>query len=83
MSVELQDQFLDDIAKKRPEDEQYLRDLEFIRREVPSEESDLAKGEREAAEERVLLVTQAHGEFIGHGDLLHCLQFRASEDLSS
>ena len=74
MNVHLQDKFLDDIAKKRPEDVQYLKDLEAIRRDVPRDETDEAKTEREAAERRVLLVTLEYGEFVGHGDLLHCFQ---------
>ena len=74
MNVVIQDKFLDDISKKRPDDIQYKQDLEFIRREVPKDEPAGAKIVREAAEHRVLLVTVEYGEFIGHGDLLHCLQ---------
>ena len=74
MNVNMQDKFLDDIAKKRPLDVQFLKDLEDIRRDVPRDEADDAKREREAAERRVLLVTLEYGEFIGHGDLLHCFQ---------
>ena len=65
MNVELQDQLLDDIARKRPNDLQFLKDLEAIRREVPREEGYRAKREREAAERRVLLATLEHGEMIG------------------
>ena len=75
MNVTLQAKFLDDIAKKRPADVQYLKDLEFIRRDVPKDETDDAKCEREAAQRRLLLVTLDYGEFIGHGDLLHCSQY--------
>ena len=74
MNVHLQAKFLDDIGRKRPDDAQYLADLEQIRREVPEDETESAKSEREAAERRVLLVTMDHGELIGHGDLLQCLQ---------
>ena len=71
----MQAKFLDDIAKKRPDDLKFREDLEIIRREVPRDETADAKCEREAAERRVLLVTLEYGEFIGHGDLLHCLQY--------
>ena len=74
MNVHLQAKFLDDIGRKRPDDAQYLADLERIRREVPEDETEGAKSEREAAERRVLLVTMDYGELIGHGDLLQCLQ---------
>ena len=74
MSVNLQDKYLDDIARKRPDDTQFSADLEAIRKEVPKGETNDAKQERKAAERRVLLVTMDYGEFIGHGDLLHCLQ---------
>ena len=65
MNLELQDQLLDGIARRRPNDLQFLRDLEVIRRKVPREECYRAKREREAAERRVLLVTLEYGEMIG------------------
>ena len=65
MNLELQDQLLDGIARRRPNDLQFLKDLEVIRRKVPKEEGYRAKREREAAERRVLLATLEYGEMIG------------------
>lgn len=75
MNLELQSELLQLIKKQRPNDLEYANDLEHIYRPVCEEETPEEEQERELAEHRVKLVTQNHGENIGHGDLLTFQKF--------
>ena len=69
---DLQRDFLDQLLAQHPEDVEFARDLEHIRRKVggPAEETAAQKELRLQAEQRVKLVVQDRGEKITHGDLL-------------
>ena len=75
MNDELQWELLQLIKKQRPNDLEFALDLDHIYRPINKEESPEDQLEREAAEHRVKLVTQNHGENIGHGDLLTFQKF--------
>ena len=76
MASDLQRETLENLAASRPGDLQYAEDLKRIYQDVEKEESLEDLNLREAAEERVFEVLQAHGERIGHGDLLTFANFR-------
>ena len=69
---DLQRDFLDQLLAQHPEDVEFARDLEHIRKKVggPAEETAAQKELRLQAEQRVKLVVQDRGERITHGDLL-------------
>ena len=76
MASDLQREFLTSLATSRPEDHQLQEDLVKIYEDVEEEETEDDLSLRVAAEERVMLVVQQHGERVGHGDLLTFQNFR-------
>ena len=76
MASDLQQETLHNLAASRPGDLQFAEDLKIIYQDLEKEESVEDRSLREAAEERVFNVLQAHGERIGHGDLMTFSNFR-------
>ena len=70
LAVDLQAEYLKELGQQRPNDAQLHEDLEHIMKTVPGNETSEAKADRVAAEQRVMCAALAHGERIGHGDLL-------------
>ena len=68
MAFDLQRETLDSLASSRPSNQQFAADLKKIYEDVDDEETEDELRLRVAAEERVMLVVQEHGERIGHGD---------------
>ena len=68
MAFDLQRETLDSLVSSRPGDLQFAEDLNKIYEDVDEEETEEERRLRVAAEDRVMLVVQEHGERIGHGD---------------
>ena len=64
MAFDLQRETLDSLVSSRPGDLQFAEDLNKIYEDVDEEETEEERRLRVAAEDRVMLVVQEHGERI-------------------